>query len=279
MTIALTFAPAGAFAQQSWTQPRTLSDGQWRRATQDEPAVGRVALAEVSDAQVADHGAEKFQRPKVNLSVANKFARVGSSVTPLKTAFQNDEFGQDAPYGFDSEIEDAARDPRQLKGIADIKPYWDYDATILGDDPCLYLCPRPEGIACKEGEEFTPACPDEVAIGQDYYGERLMPGLTFQWRASNLHHNPAYFNDVTLERYGHTYGDIAQPIVSLGLFSTQLIGLPYQMGLDPVYKKMYTLGYHQPGDPVPHKTYQIPLNARAAATQAATVSAIGVILP
>ncbi len=91
-------------------------------------------------------------------------------------------------------------------------------------------------------------------------------------------YNPLYFQDVQLERYGHTYGCL-QPAVSLGRFGVQLIGLPYQMALDPPCKCVYPLGYYRPGECAPKLCYQIPLNARAAVDAAGFYSGLGVILP
>jgi len=58
-----------------------------------------------------------------------------------------------------------------------------------------------------------------------------------------------------------------------------LIGLPYQMALDPPCKEVYPLGYYRPGEPAPKLFYQIPLNAKAAACSAVFYTGVGVILP
>ncbi len=170
--------------------------------------------------------------------------------------------------------------PKQLRPITDIRPHWDYSADPDSDDPCLYLCPRPDGLPCKtygDGRR-TPACPDEVTLGEEPFVPRLMPPSVYAWKASNISYNPLYFQDVQLERYGHTYG-IFQPAVSLGLFGVQLIGLPYQLALDPPCKCEYPLGYYRPGEPAPKLFYQIPLNLRAAVVTAGFYSGLGVILP
>ena len=49
---------------------------------------------------------------------------------------------------------------------------------------------------------------------------------------------------------------------------TQLLGLPYQMTIDPMWKKMYPLGYYRPGECAPKLHYQVPWNTRAAINQA-----------
>ena len=187
--------------------------------------------------------------------------------------------GEDADQG--AGVAPIAQTPDQLRKIGDILPYFDYEPDPDVDDPCLYQCPRPDGRPCKVyGEdEIVPACPEEVSLGDDPFTPRSMPSSVFAWKASNVHYNPLYFEDVPLERYGHTYGDCVQPFVSVGKFGVQLIGLPYQMALDPPCKEVYPLGYYRPGEPAPKLCYQIPFNARAAAVTAGFYSGLGVILP
>ncbi|MEM9704379.1 MAG: hypothetical protein AAF907_18200, partial [Planctomycetota bacterium] len=171
-------------------------------------------------------------------------------------------------------VADEETDPRDLKKIAGIEPFADYTP---GGDPCESLCPRPDD--CPEEEGLTPSCPDEVSLGYEPFQPRDFARREYMWVASNLHSNPLYFEDYVLERHGHTYGDIAQPFVSAGLFSLQLIGLPYQMGLDGPLTPTYAAGAVRPGDPVPKRTPQIPLNAKAAAYQAGAVAGFGLVLP
>ena len=70
-----------------------------------------------------------------------------------------------------------------------------------------------------------------------------------------------------------------QPLVSLGRFSVQVVGLPYQMALDPPCKDVYALGYYRPGEPAPKLHHQVPFNARAAALAAVFYTGVGVVLP
>jgi hypothetical protein len=59
----------------------------------------------------------------------------------------------------------------------------------------------------------------------------------------------------------------------------QLVGLPYQMALDPPCKRMYPLGYYRPGEPAPKIFYAIPFNTRAAAATAGFYMGAATILP
>ena len=157
----------------------------------------------------------------------------------------------------------------ELKKISEINPYPDYDPRSSDE--------RVEGNELKLPSEYSLTS----AHGGDAspYSGRLMPDMVFQWEPSNLFSNPLYFQDVQLERYGHTHHPIVQPFASVGLFGAQFLGLPYQMTLHPFRKHEYVLGYYRPGDPAPRVYYQIPLNAKAAAVQAAVTTGAVFLFP
>jgi hypothetical protein len=112
----------------------------------------------------------------------------------------------------------------------------------------------------------------------EYVARKSSPAV-LQWAPTNFYHYPLYFEDPALERYGHTYHPIVQPFVSTGRFAGQLVGLPYQMVLNPVHSRQYALGYYRPGEPAPKKTYQIPWNNEAVAVQTAVIAGLFLILP
>lgn len=154
-------------------------------------------------------------------------------------------------------------DPRNLKSIRDIQPFQDYQpGTHIEQDL------DPEFVA-----------PAEVELGEVSKGDRHYDAILYQWHASNLHHNPLYFQDAGLERYGHVHHELVQPFVSVGKFGLQLVGLPYQMTIDPVCKKVYALGWYSPGECAPKQTPQIPWNSTAALNQAAVVTGLVFAIP
>ena len=112
----------------------------------------------------------------------------------------------------------------------------------------------------------------------DYIARQSSPAV-LQWAPTNLYHYPLYFEDPSLERYGHTYHPVVQPFASAGRFATQLVGMPYQMALHPVHSREYTLGYYRPGECAPKKHYQIPFNEEAAFMQAAAMVGFFLIFP
>jgi hypothetical protein len=104
--------------------------------------------------------------------------------------------------------------------------------------------------------------------------------MDYYWLPSNLYHNPLYFEDPALERYGHVhFNDCVEPFFSMARFGSQFVGLPYQMALDPVCRRQYTLGWYRPGDFAPKKIYQVPLNGRAAATAAGVYAGLFWLVP
>jgi len=126
-----------------------------------------------------------------------------------------------------------------------------------------------EGV---EGTDF----PCDCRLGRDYdapkfAGRNFAPTL-FTWKASGTCHKPLYFEDVALERYGHSWNPVVEPFVSAGHFFVSVPLLPYNMGLRPPNECVYTLGYYRPGNCAPYMFDPIPLSVRAAATQAVAIT-------
>lgn len=168
----------------------------------------------------------------------------------------------------------AATGTSGLKPLANILPHYDY--TPSGADPYSRLCPRPPEAPADGKYDL---CPDEHPLGNEGNLARAFGATDFMWTASNLYHNPLYFEDPNLERYGQTHG-VLQPAASIGRFGLQLVGLPYQMALDPPCRWEYTLGWYRPQEIcTPRKKSRIPLNAKAAATSAAAYTGLIFIFP
>ncbi|MBI1903459.1 MAG: hypothetical protein HYS13_20340 [Planctomycetia bacterium] len=111
-----------------------------------------------------------------------------------------------------------------------------------------------------------------------YYG-RYWDCLTFTWKASSLCHKPLYFEDVPLERYGHSQCPISQSIASGAHFFGSLAILPYKIGLEDPCECVYALGYYRPGSCAPKLVYSLPLSARGAAYQGAAVTGLVFFVP
>ncbi len=171
--------------------------------------------------------------------------------------------------------------PTQLKRISDIQPFFDYQpASAIKGEVCWDLCPRPDGMPCKPDENGNmPECPAEFKLSDAAYSNRMFSDCLYQWQATNQYYNPLYFEDPALERYGHVHHGYVQPFVSVARFGVQLAGLPYQMTIDPVCKRMYNLGYYRVGECAPKKYYRIPWNTHAAVNEAAVWTGLFFLFP
>jgi hypothetical protein len=110
--------------------------------------------------------------------------------------------------------------------------------------------------------------PKECSLGEETYQPRAWACTTYTWKASGLCHNPLYFADVQLERYGHSWGPFLQPVISGGHFFLNVPILPYKMGINPPGECVYTLGYYRPGNCAPYMLDPIPLSVRGALYEA-----------
>lgn len=145
-------------------------------------------------------------------------------------------------------------------------------------------CPSPEelkpisditdDITAEEGE-FPRECP----LADDPFMPRAWAPTTFAWKASGLCHKPLYFEDVQLERYGHSWGPYVQPVVSGGHFFLTVPALPYFMTLCPPYECVYTLGYYRPGNCAPHMLDPLPLSVRSGVVEAAAWTGAVFLIP
>ncbi len=131
---------------------------------------------------------------------------------------------------------------------------------------------RVEGSA---GEDY----PYECSLVEEDYQPRQWPQITYMWKASALCHKPLYFEQVHLERYGHSWGPYTQPIMSGVHFFGTLPILPYKMGLRTPTECVYSLGYYRPGSCAPYLIDSIPFTWRAAAFQTGFVTGATFTIP
>lgn len=121
--------------------------------------------------------------------------------------------------------------------------------------------------------------PTECLIEQVAYAPRQWTPTTMTYTASNLCHKPLYFEEVNLERYGHTAGPLAQPIISSAHFFLNIAVLPYKMGVHAPSECQYALGYYRPGNCAPWIIPPVPLSVRGAWYQAAAVTGTALLIP
>jgi hypothetical protein len=102
---------------------------------------------------------------------------------------------------------------------------------------------------------------------------------TLTWAASGLCHKPLYFEEVQLERYGHSACPTVQAALSGVHFFGNVFFLPYHMGVNPPNECQYALGYYRPGSCAPWMVPAVPLSARGARWQLAAVTGGLIWLP
>ena len=106
-----------------------------------------------------------------------------------------------------------------------------------------------------------------------------VPITEFFWEAPELWHEPLYFDDVQLERYGQTPCPRLQPVLSGAHFFGSLALLPYKMGVDPPLSRVTNLGYYRVGSPAPCVGRRLPWETDAALIEAGTITGLWLILP
>ncbi len=133
-----------------------------------------------------------------------------------------------------------------------------------------YECPsldqlKPIGEITYRTEPEPGEFPRDCPLDDEEFQPRHWAPSTFTWKASALCHKPLYFEDVHLERYGHSWGPLLQPFVSGAHFFGSVLALPYTAGMYPPHECMYPLGYYRPGSCAPYMLDPIPLSVRGAA--------------
>jgi hypothetical protein len=131
---------------------------------------------------------------------------------------------------------------------------------------------RVEGVA---GEDF----PYECELGRGQLEPRVWPEITYTWKASALCSKPLYFEQVGLERYGHSWPRCMQPLVSGAHFFGSVAILPYKMGLETPNECIYALGHYRPGSCAPYYIPAAPFTWRAAGYQTGILTGIHFAFP
>ncbi len=102
--------------------------------------------------------------------------------------------------------------------------------------------------------------PSACSVGNRGSAYRSWNPQTFSWTASSLCHKPLYFENIQLERYGHSHGPFIQPVQSVAHFFVSLATLPYQTSIHPANECEYALGLYRPGDCAPWLKDPFPIS-------------------
>ncbi|HEX6960333.1 MAG TPA: hypothetical protein VF175_00590 [Lacipirellula sp.] len=147
-----------------------------------------------------------------------------------------------------------------------------YDEVRRDSIKNISLDIRLQGVA---GEDY----PFECEGRNPQFQPRNWSQTVYLWKASGLCHKPLYFEQVQLERYGHSWGPALQPIMSGAHFFGTIPILPYKMGLETPQECIYELGNYRPGSCAPYMITQPGFTWRAAAFEAAAVTGVSAAVP
>jgi hypothetical protein len=134
-----------------------------------------------------------------------------------------------------------------------------------------------ENDLCEAGDIW--GIPVRCRLHEELYAGRTFVPTTFTWTASALCHKPNYFEQIELERYGHTPGPILEAPMAGAKFALDIATLPYKMGINPPNECRYALGYYRPGNCAPWIVPPVPLSLRGAIFQTAAVTGVSWIIP
>ena len=111
--------------------------------------------------------------------------------------------------------------------------------------------------------------PNECLIRSNDLGIRDWTMTTFTWKATGVCHKTTFFEDVQLERYGHSAGPVLQPLISGAHFFANIGLFPYNAGVYPPTECHYVLGLYRPGECAPWLVPAFPLSRRGAVLETA----------
>lgn len=104
-------------------------------------------------------------------------------------------------------------------------------------------------------------------------------GDIYSWSAPAFYHNPLYFEQVNLERYGQGTYPCLQPAASGAMFFATIPILPYKIGAKHWNERVHTLGHYRPGNRNPYQIHYSPFSWRGVIYQGAATSGLVFALP
>ncbi len=109
--------------------------------------------------------------------------------------------------------------------------------------------------------------PQLCSLGDRGAATRNWGPQTYTWKATSLCHKPLFFENVQLERYGHSRGPFSQPVHSTVHFFASLFKVPYKSAISPPNECQYALGYFRPGNCAPWLNEPMPISLDGAKRQ------------
>lgn len=100
------------------------------------------------------------------------------------------------------------------------------------------------------GKELPTDCDFQV-IGEEPLEIIRPPRKDVRWVPAEYVHQPLYFEDIPLERYGQTIIPGTQPIASATRFFFTFPFMPFKLAYQHPYRHVHSYGHWTPGSPAP----------------------------
>ncbi len=270
---------------ESFDNPFSVRDPNERAAdekSRDKASTPRQPfgrMEEESDARAAGLSCEEFRKRIANQSIRD----VSLDISP---PFRPDIIAEDEYAKLKNKFDEkqAARQWRSIDGVplatgrlVDLAYEKAVIRTEYGSTEQLSINRLSEADLVYISENW--GLPTECLIEQVAYQPRNWTRTLMTYKASNLCHKPLYFEEVNLERYGHTAGPFLQPVVSSAHFFANIAVMPYKMGIHPPGECQYALGYYRPGNCAPWIVPPVPISLRGGLTQAAALAGAFWLIP
>jgi hypothetical protein len=149
----------------------------------------------------------------------------------------------------------------------------------------------PAGPARGEGREEFPIVNRAAEYFQtlEAHDNSIEKSLSLQphafcWAAPGFYHQPLYFEQFNIERYGHhvqcgACSDCAQSAICTAHFFATVPLLPYKIGADPCCERQYTLGHYRPGSCNPHQLHFVRPSRDGLTCEAIAITGLIFLVP
>ncbi len=109
--------------------------------------------------------------------------------------------------------------------------------------------------------------------------DRLWPQQVYNWDATCFAHQPLYFEEINLERYGYGCCTCLQSAYSAAHFFATVPALPYCIGAHCPFECQYALGHYRPGSCPPWRYHLPPCSARGGISEAGALTGFIFMIP
>lgn len=229
----------------------------------DEPEP--TSITQVADTKPAEASVFGFADGSNESEVFDR--TVAFQPSPTADPLQNT--GPKKPYNPPAESSRPAGDESGNRGLAPITSI-SLDAKPKPDPQTQNEIQFPEDIAKRELAKHG-TIQHTTGTSRDW----MM--TEYSWEAPVMSHNPLYFEQENVERFGLTKSQFFQPLFSGAHFYSSMLILPYKTASKPFDDRVYAMGHYRPGNNVPPQEQDMKTDLTALSYQGA-VSALLVFM-